>query len=699
MKNWNRIALVFILGMLIHLAHAQAPNGLNFQTIIRDNLGKPITNKNVNIRFTILKGGATGTPVFIEEHRTITNEFGLTNVLIGYGFPVQGKFNEVNWGDGSYYLKTEIDPNGGINYELASVSPFLSVPYALFSEKTKLEAGAGIQVDGNKITNTGDPDPTDDLKLGSSVGGDLIGTLPNPKVIAIQGRNIQDIAPNLGQALVWNGSQWIPGMVDIDPANDLTINSNANGDLSGTYPAPKVVKLNGFPLALTNPDSGDVMVFSQGEWKHLPFNSGPTSSIWKKSGNDIVLDDPTNIKKIFTSNAAVWTQGQLISALGTDSIIVSPNGINQSGMVGLNRIHSFSTPGTFTVFKNTDTLMAFNSVGINSYYSNLKFFNKDPALSQVGSTLDPYGIGFQRKSPDRYSYLTEHDFEIYRKSKDSPVEYDGVYLEDSTFYFYRGKNDIIAMESESQFGGEIFLFDRYGKERMSFTTKTSDQTRPSLNLLSTKGTKSVDVIELSASNNAGEMYLINGTTDELNVYAGYSNLGPNYPFLGIGDGAGAESAGMYLNSFGQGVVFGDIKSFRIQDPDEIDQEIWYACIEGPEAAAYERGTGTLSDGEVFIPFSDHFIKVANMASLTVQLTPAYADTYGIAVVEKLTTGFKVKELQGKRGNFSFDWEVKAIRKGHENYQVYHKKESLHQLRDTNTNGFSNNKRELKRYLK
>jgi hypothetical protein len=88
-----------------------------------------------------------------------------------------------------------------------------------------------------------------------------------------------------------------------------------------------------------------------------------------------------------------------------------------------------------------------------------------------------------------------------------------------------------------------------------------------------------------------------------------------------------------------------------------------------------------------------------MASLTVQLTPAYADTYGIAVVEKLTTGFKVKELQGKRGNFSFDWEVKAVRKGHENYQVYHKKESLHQLRDTNTNGFSNNKKGSKRYLK
>ncbi|MBK8642499.1 MAG: hypothetical protein IPN15_09885 [Saprospiraceae bacterium] len=297
--------------------------------------------KNVNIRFSILKGSATGVLIYSEEHRTITNEFGLANVLIGYGFPLAGRFDQVDWSNGSYFLKTEIDPNGGINYELSGVSPFLSVPYALYAEKTKLEAGPGIQISGNRITNIGDPDPNDDLKNGSSVSGDLNGTLPAPKVVALQGRSVQDIKPLINQTLVWNGSGWIPANVDNDPANDVTINSLmsgdlsgtlpapkvaglqgrlvqdvqpminqallwngsqwvpanvdadaandllvnsvALGDLSGTYPGPKVVKLNGYPLSATPPDSGDVLVFSLGEWKHFPLSAGPGSgaSVWK----------------------------------------------------------------------------------------------------------------------------------------------------------------------------------------------------------------------------------------------------------------------------------------------------------------------------------------------------------------------------------------------------------------------------------
>jgi len=55
--------------------------------------------------------------------------------------------------------------------------------------------------------------------------------------------------------------------------------------------------------------------------------------------------------------------------------------------------------------------------------------------------------------------------------------------------------------------------------------------------------------------------------------------------------------------------------------------------------------------------------------VTVLLTPHSSDTYGLAVVEKNKYGFKVKELKNGKGNFSFDWEVKAIRNGYENYQV------------------------------
>ena len=61
--------------------------------------------------------------------------------------------------------------------------------------------------------------------------------------------------------------------------------------------------------------------------------------------------------------------------------------------------------------------------------------------------------------------------------------------------------------------------------------------------------------------------------------------------------------------------------------------------------------------------------------MTLSLTPHEWDTYGLAVVEKTKLGFKVKELKGGSGNFSFDWEVKAIRNGYEEYEVYRAKET------------------------
>jgi hypothetical protein len=79
-------------------------------------------------------------------------------------------------------------------------------------------------------------------------------------------------------------------------------------------------------------------------------------------------------------------------------------------------------------------------------------------------------------------------------------------------------------------------------------------------------------------------------------------------------------------SDGTGAVFANLKSFRVAHPSQPDTDIVYACIEGPEAAAYVRGTGRLVNGEARIPLPDHFISVANPETLTVYITPLSADS-------------------------------------------------------------------------
>ena len=76
----------------------------------------------------------------------------------------------------------------------------------------------------------------------------------------------------------------------------------------------------------------------------------------------------------------------------------------------------------------------------------------------------------------------------------------------------------------------------------------------------------------------------------------------------------------------------------------------FAAPMGGEAAAYDRGTGQLVNGEATITCPEHFRWVADEASMTVTITPLSAESQGIAVIAKSAGGFKVKELHGGTGN-------------------------------------------------
>ena len=137
---------------------AQSPQLLNYQAVARNSGGQPVTNQAIGLRFSVLQGSAAGTTIYQETQTTTTNASGLFTVSIGGGTIVSGTMLGIDWKNGSKFLKVEIDPAGGASYILSGTTQLLSVPYALYAEKTNLIAGNGISItNGNTIVNTQNP--------------------------------------------------------------------------------------------------------------------------------------------------------------------------------------------------------------------------------------------------------------------------------------------------------------------------------------------------------------------------------------------------------------------------------------------------------------------------------------------------------------------------------------------------------------
>jgi uncharacterized protein (TIGR02145 family) len=134
-KLLKLIAAVFISIQLF----AQAPQKMSYQAVIRNASNNLVTNAPVKMKISILQGSATGNAVYSELHSATTNANGLVSIEIGAGTSPTGTFSSINWRSGTYFLKTETDPNNGTNYSIVGTSQLLSVPYALYAEKVNIK--------------------------------------------------------------------------------------------------------------------------------------------------------------------------------------------------------------------------------------------------------------------------------------------------------------------------------------------------------------------------------------------------------------------------------------------------------------------------------------------------------------------------------------------------------------------------------
>jgi len=160
MKRFSSF-IIFLLCVMI--AQAQAPKGINYQGVARDNEGNPLASKTISVRIAILKNTANGEVEYSETHKPQTNQFGLFTLVIGQGTKITGDFSFISWAVGTKWLQVEIDPAGGSTYLLGGSQQLMTVPYAFYAEYAgngigAITAGQGISVNSGVVSNTGDAD-------------------------------------------------------------------------------------------------------------------------------------------------------------------------------------------------------------------------------------------------------------------------------------------------------------------------------------------------------------------------------------------------------------------------------------------------------------------------------------------------------------------------------------------------------------
>ena len=130
------LTLGFALFMTAFL-YAQSPKKMSYQAILRNADYSIISNQDVTVQVSVLKGEENEDAVYQEIHHVKTGPSGLITLQIGMGKSNSGTFSEIDWSKGPFFIKTETDPNGGEDYLISSTTELMSVPYAMYAEYAK----------------------------------------------------------------------------------------------------------------------------------------------------------------------------------------------------------------------------------------------------------------------------------------------------------------------------------------------------------------------------------------------------------------------------------------------------------------------------------------------------------------------------------------------------------------------------------
>lgn len=128
-----------------------APAGINYQAVARDEKGQVLTNKTISLQISLYAGEVGGKANYQEVHRIATNELGLFSLVVGKGEVLGGDFRQVPWNTMNIWMELAMDERGGNDFLPINASQLMAVPYA-FHAATAGDLANGHNDDGSEKT-------------------------------------------------------------------------------------------------------------------------------------------------------------------------------------------------------------------------------------------------------------------------------------------------------------------------------------------------------------------------------------------------------------------------------------------------------------------------------------------------------------------------------------------------------------------
>lgn len=234
MKLLFAVALIFAATFI----YAQAPEGFNYQAVVRNGSGDLITSGSVEMQFTIRTGSATGTVEYQETTNATPNQFGLVNHVIGAGTVVSGSMASVDWTSGDKFL--QVEANTGNGFEDLGAQQLLSVPYAIHAGNTYWEkSGNNIYSNNSGNVGIGTTSPNNKLHVAGeitsgniTINGRTLGSGGNSLVFgnnAIQTGNTNTVVGDGGMAANTTGYDNVAFGVGANASNTTGAQNTAIG--------------------------------------------------------------------------------------------------------------------------------------------------------------------------------------------------------------------------------------------------------------------------------------------------------------------------------------------------------------------------------------------------------------------------------------------------------------------------------------